>query len=160
MKKLILFFPIAVIVGCVSFAATDPKLLNQPFQYVFTFDKMKKDILFDKSLEWAAETFVSSNDVIQLKDKQGGKIMGRGSGAFPDIVCSRKYLYGLKIEIKDEKVRLTFDNYQPVDYYDSTGQHVAGQPITYQRYYDLVKIDFDSMSAKYETYIKKTDATF
>ena len=35
-----------------------------------------KDQLYDKGLNWMAITFKSSNDVIQIKDKDNGKIVG------------------------------------------------------------------------------------
>lgn len=38
--------------------------------------KGTKEVLFDKALEWFALNFKSSNDVIQIKDKEAGKILG------------------------------------------------------------------------------------
>lgn len=35
-----------------------------------------KDVLYDRALEWFALSFKSSNDVIQIKDKEAGKIVG------------------------------------------------------------------------------------
>ncbi|WP_419803448.1 DUF4468 domain-containing protein [Mucilaginibacter sp.] len=37
----------------------------------------KKDVLYDKGLNWFAIAFKSSNDVIQIKDKENGKIVGK-----------------------------------------------------------------------------------
>ncbi len=37
----------------------------------------KKDQLYDKGLNWLAIAFKSSNDVIQIKDKENGKIVGK-----------------------------------------------------------------------------------
>lgn len=36
-----------------------------------------KEVLFGRALDWFALTFKSSNDVIQLKDKETGKIVGK-----------------------------------------------------------------------------------
>ena len=36
-----------------------------------------KDALYDKGLNWLAIAFKSSNDVIQIKDKESGKIVGK-----------------------------------------------------------------------------------
>lgn len=36
-----------------------------------------KDALYDKGLNWLAIAFKSSNDVIQIKDKENGKIVGK-----------------------------------------------------------------------------------
>jgi hypothetical protein len=35
-----------------------------------------KDVLYEKALEWFAMTFKTSNDVLQLKDKAAGKMIG------------------------------------------------------------------------------------
>jgi hypothetical protein len=39
---------------------------------------MSKDQIFDKSLEWMAQTYVDSKEVIEIKDKENGKIIGKG----------------------------------------------------------------------------------
>lgn len=36
-----------------------------------------KGVLYDKGLNWLAIAFKSSNDVIQIKDKENGKIVGK-----------------------------------------------------------------------------------
>ena len=39
---------------------------------------LTKDILFVRANEWFAIKFVSANDVIQMIDKDAGKIVGKG----------------------------------------------------------------------------------
>lgn len=47
-------------------------------------DSVSKDILFNRALEWFALTFKSSNDVIQFKDKDVGKIVGKWNIKYSD----------------------------------------------------------------------------
>ena len=167
MKKVVvlLAFMSVFSIGCMSLQKTDPALVDKPFQYTFSFDSLKKDVIFDKSLAWFAETYNSANDVIQLKDKQNGKIIGRGVGEFYCAMYVRKYSYTAKLEIKDNKARLTFDSYKPMSYMGSnplSGQslEVGGMGLDYQEPYDLTKANFDTLSSKFEKYIRTDESAF
>lgn len=167
MKKILAFMAFACVfaVGCMSMQKTDPALVEKPFQYVYVFDGVKKDAIYDKSLGWFAETYNSSNEVLQLKDKANGKIIGRGAGEFYCAMWLRKYSYTVKLEIKDGKSRLTFDGYKPETYIGTnplSGEktEVGGMGLDYQEPYDLVKVNFDKLSAKYNQYIKAKEDSF
>jgi len=42
-------------------------------------NSVPKDILYNRAKEWFVKAFKSSNDVIQLDDKESGKIIGKGN---------------------------------------------------------------------------------
>jgi hypothetical protein len=53
-----------------------------------------------------AENFVDSKDVIEVKDKEAGKIIGRG-----ETPIMTNYLnFTMIIDIKDNKIRITYTN--------------------------------------------------
>ena len=77
---------------------------------------MSKDKIFDKVHEWFALRFVSANDVIQLNDKENGKMIGKGN-----FKVSPKNVYGVVSEMgrvdftltvlcKDGKYKIVFAN--------------------------------------------------
>ena len=153
MKKICLLISILSIISCASATKTDPALLNKPFSYVYEF-KLSKDQIYDRSLVWFAEQFISSNDVLQLKDKPNGKIIGRGAGEFVYTLFPRKYLYSVRVDIKDNKARLTFDNYQPV----KNGETV-GISLEWKEAYTSVKSNFDTLAENYKKTILQENNT-
>ncbi|OHD65721.1 MAG: hypothetical protein A2176_13890 [Spirochaetes bacterium RBG_13_51_14] len=81
--------------------------------------KLSKDEIFDRTLDWCAKKFVTVNDAIVVKDKEKGKIIGKGVGKYSeyfDFLVDREFSYTITIEIKDNRYRVTFDNF--VVYYD------------------------------------------
>lgn len=78
---------------------------------MFEVPGQTKDQLYAKSLAWMAETFVSSKAVIEVQDKDGGKIIGNAVTtvfkvlvplAVGQTVDSK---YTLILEMKDGAVR-------------------------------------------------------
>src|SRR5690349_15367939 len=45
-----------------------------------------KDVIFTRSLEWVAQTFVDSKQVIEFQDKENGKIIGKGFTSFTNLI--------------------------------------------------------------------------
>lgn len=76
---------------------------------------LTKDEIYDSALEWIAQTFVDSKAVIELKDKDNGKIIGKGMTSFTssnrlassNIPCR----FTLIVEAKDNKYRTTYNNF-------------------------------------------------
>jgi len=73
-----------------------------------------------KIRQWFVDTYVSSTDVLEISDSDMLLLMGKGSGNID--VTSRLGLnstkpidYTIKIEIKDDRFRLTFSNILIVD---------------------------------------------
>lgn len=75
---------------------------------------LKKNQIYDKTLAWMAENFRSSKSVIELKDRENGKIIGQAIGNVSDPIpmYDRAYGYTLIIDIKDYKIKVTFKNFR------------------------------------------------
>lgn len=74
-----------------------------------------QNALFVKANEWVAKTFVSANSVIQMKDKEAGKIIAKGElivyeewgiTTFPFYVG-----FTLSIDVKDGRYRTEFSDF-------------------------------------------------
>lgn len=93
--------------GCVSVP------MEGEYEYVEIIESPGngKDVLFDKSLKWLAETFKSSKAVIEYQNKDSGEIIGNGSlrVAYTAFGSMNTY-FTLLIETKDGKLRMTFKN--------------------------------------------------
>ena len=75
--------------------------------------EMPRDRLFDTSLLWLAETARSSKSVIDLKDKDLGTIIGNASTSL-NIAWGTNVpmIFKLRIDVKDNRYRLTFSQVQ------------------------------------------------
>lgn len=78
---------------------------------------VKQDVLYSNSKIWIAKTFTDANSVIQYADKEQGSIVGKGNVAYPctdamDCMANAdlKYKFTMKIDTKDNKARITFDD--------------------------------------------------
>ncbi len=102
----------AAIVALVVLSA--PGLAQDAFVVEVIRDfEMPRDRLFDTALLWLAESSRSSKSVIDLKDKELGTIIGNGTSTLGiawgvNVPMSFK----LKIDVKDNKYRLTFSQVQ------------------------------------------------
>jgi len=119
MKKLLLVGLLLLLTSCIH-----QKIVPIEERQVQTVHEvnMSKDKIFDKILEWMAVTFTDSKAVIEIKDKENGKIVGKGVGDYidPNVPWSpRKFGYTIIIDIKDKKYRATYNNFFDVisDYY-------------------------------------------
>ena len=79
-----------------------------------------KDRIYDQTVVWFAVTFKSSKTVIELKDKELGVIIG--NAAVNANISIAKWLppvnnlftFKMKVEMKDSKFRMTFNNVKMV----------------------------------------------
>jgi hypothetical protein len=124
MKRFAFLLSVFILIGC---ATTDPATTETPTvnekpvlsnEYIKIIDTQKnKDAVFDTTMGWMAKAFVSPHSVIQYSDKNSGLITGKArfdieaasSSIFGEGYSSYSYIdYTLKIEIKDNKARLSF----------------------------------------------------
>jgi len=104
MKKFLLLF--------LLINATMYSQKNFEFDNIIEFDTIKKAKLFEILNDWVAVTFNSANDVIQLSDKESGKIIIKGlrDYTFGRTIynCYDGSLYfTLRIMLKDGKCRVS-----------------------------------------------------
>lgn len=72
---------------------------------------LKKNVIFDRSIEWMMRTFVDSTQVIELQDKETGKIIGKGMTEFYNGNMPTPCRFTMMIEVKDNKYRATYSNF-------------------------------------------------
>ena len=77
--------------------------------------QLSKKVIFDRSLEYIARVFNDSKEVLELKDPESGKIVGKGITSFNNgkgwsssvISCEYKFM----IEAKDNRYRTTYESF-------------------------------------------------
>ena len=80
-------------------------------QEVVQFDLIKKDLLFQRGQEWINLNYKSTKDIIQLVDKEQGKIIVRGSFSIVVGIYTYIIIHTLTLDFKDEKLRYTYSNF-------------------------------------------------
>lgn len=98
--------------GAESFSAPD-----QSFEKVYEAPERTKDQIFSASRIWIAENFKSAKAVIEYENKDEGTLIGNGLIPFPckgvfDCLGkgSWKVRFTMRVDMKDDKFRLTFSN--------------------------------------------------
>jgi hypothetical protein len=77
------------------------------YMSVVNVDSTKSNELYVRANEWFVNTFKSAKDVIQLNDKEAGKIIGKGffsTGLFT-------IHFTIEIQTKDGKYKYAFSNF-------------------------------------------------
>lgn len=73
----------------------------------------KKEVIFSKSLAWAAKTWKSANDVVQLKDETAGTIIIKGGlQSVPrslGVPAKGLTMTMVTINVKDGKAKISFE---------------------------------------------------
>lgn len=102
--------------SCVLLSSYDISNNTQKHKIICNVEKKSKNEIFDKCMEWLAESYVSSKKVIQLKDKKNGVIIGRAIMRLTSpIGTTYPMFFRFKIEVKDNKFRITFNNFYQRD---------------------------------------------
>ena len=72
---------------------------------------LTKDKAYDATLEWIATNFRSANTVIQLKEKENGRIIVQAVGSYSSDILQAvimNYNYTFSIRIADKKIKYEF----------------------------------------------------
>jgi hypothetical protein len=112
----ILMIGAVFIAGCGRLVKVSEK--EQMVRQVFNAPLSNNEI-YDRALEWCAKKFVNLNDAIVVKDREKGRIIGKGNSKYSeyfDFLVDREFSYAFTIEVKDGRYRVTFDNF--IVYYD------------------------------------------
>ena len=83
------------------------------FQDIVSIDSTSQKVLFLNTYEWFVNNFNSANEVIQLKDEESGKIIGKGLSkslfrARIGGLLNGDLYYTIKVSVKDGKYRFMF----------------------------------------------------
>lgn len=135
---------VTLLLFCALFMSGCGRMVKVPEQErmvrkVFEVQLSKNDI-YDRALEWCAKRLSKVNDDIVVKNKEGGKIIARGTGKYSeyfDFLVDREFSYNMTIEVKDKRYRVTFDNFTV--YYDE--RQIKSSQAQY-------KFELDQMSKK------------
>ena len=105
--------------GCATTnAATIQSPVLSTYQKVIDLPGINKDQIYEGSHQWFAKNFQNSNSVIKYENKDTGSLIGKGSmklvcpvGVY-DLDChiDTNLDFTVKVDSKDEKVRLTFED--------------------------------------------------
>ncbi|MEY8241111.1 MAG: DUF4468 domain-containing protein [Cycloclasticus sp.] len=120
MKVLLLSALVVLLAGCSGYDYTNVSPEQSEVGMVVDVPGADKDVLYDRAAVWIASTFVSANDVVQNKNKEAGRIMGRGvatiyiTSGMTQVPYS--YRYSIRIDVKDNKARIKFADYRDVQY--------------------------------------------
>ncbi len=125
------------------FASCAPKInYNTTFSTPFEFTLVdtvvaSKNTLYSRAISWSAKTFISSQAVIDVQDKEEGKIICKPvidiSGKFfpqgGDINSKQSYVrYMITIEVKENKYRCKLSDFYHYGSYNSFGFLNAEKP--------------------------------
>lgn len=90
---------------------------SQSFEKVFETPGHTRDQIFTSSKIWVAENFKSAKAVIEYESKEEGTLIGNGlipfpcKGAFDCLGKGQwKVRFTMRVDMKDDKFRLTFSN--------------------------------------------------
>ena len=156
-NKIICYF--ACILSVIAFAscASAPiaPMEDRSMQKVHEIDLTKNEI-YDLSLEWMARTFFDNKEVVEIKDKENGKIIGKGITMFKgkigwfsaDIPCR----FTLILEAKDNKYRTTYNNL--VGLYGENQTRPV--PLEQKEYVDAVMAKLTLIDEDLYNYLKKS----
>jgi hypothetical protein len=143
---------VTVLASCASMPVAPME--ERSVQKVHEIDLTKNEI-YDISLEWMARTFYDNKEVIEIKDKENGKIISKGIVRFKgkigwfsaDIPCR----FTLTVEAKDNKYRTTYNNFVAL-HGESQSRPV---PLEEKAYVDAVKAKLAIIDEDLFGYLKK-----
>jgi hypothetical protein len=103
--------------GCMTMPAPADQSDYAGFEYVTNVEGLKKDALYEGVKLWVAENFRSAKQVLDFENKDQGIIIC--NGVIPNIVLDtgmikmpQQAAFKMKVEVKDDKMRLSFTQYQ------------------------------------------------
>lgn len=123
-KQIALLMMALVISGCA--VRQDPDF---SFTKIMDLPKFEKSQIFNRSEEWIALTFNSGKSVIQLKNSETGRIIGRGVVAVQKNRMSafESYKYTMIIDSKDGKSKVRFYNFTGLELGESPSVDITAK---------------------------------
>lgn len=112
----LLLIGVIVMTGCGRMTRVPEE--KRAIRKVFDVKLPKKEI-YSRALEWCAKRFADVKEDVVVRDAEKGTIIARGTGKYSeyfDLLVDREFSYSMTIETKDNRYRVTFDNFTV--YYD------------------------------------------
>lgn len=107
-------FTIILTAGCAAPGSLDiPKDDEGNYQYqgVVEVEDRSQQELYDTAKEWVANNFRSAQDVIQLDDRENGRLIAKGYYPIMWVGMERHAYHTLRIETRDGRYRYTIDDF-------------------------------------------------
>jgi len=127
---------------------------DRSMQKVHDID-LKKDEIYEISLEWMTKTLSDSKGVFELIDKDSGKIIGTGLTSFikksfwgPEEIPCR---FTVMVEAKYNKYKTTYNNFVGL----SGKSYGRLKPVEQKEYIDTVKAKLAIIDDNLYSYLKK-----
>jgi len=98
--------------GCAEPVPNEDRIISSVYQ----IPNSSKDVIFHNTKIWIAENFSSSKAVMEYENKEEGTLIGNGSIKYPcsGLGCIIEYdwtvLFTMRVDMKNDKMKLTFDN--------------------------------------------------
>src|SRR5271154_4429306 len=146
--------------GCAANKKIRPYSYPKPFQFVLSdVSKGNKNYLYIRANQWMVKTFVSAKEVIQVADKDAGKLVGKSFFEIPmptpTSPSHTDFVYfTISIEVEDGKFRCVLS-----DFYHEGGPAAKGKPINFGSLdaEALIISGIDHTQALYDTKNKTMD---
>ena len=110
MRKIFLTLIITLFIGCAGIALDNIAEEELKVQEIIEVDLTKNEI-YSLSLQWMANTFVDSKEVVEVKDAESGRLIGKGITYFTSVVVEIPCRYTITIEAKEGRARVTIDSF-------------------------------------------------
>lgn len=111
MRPLLLSFLLIPFLSGAQELKTDSLTGKYMITAVIPVDSLNKENLFAKAKEWIALTYRNANDVVQLSDKDAGKIICKGGFSTNLFLKQGWLMYTLILEFKDNRFRYTYTDF-------------------------------------------------
>jgi len=156
MKKIMYSFACILSIVALASCGSMPiaPIEDQSLQKVHAIDLTKNEI-YDISLEWMAQSLTDYSEVFELKDKDKGKIIGKGIISFYgkvswgwDIIPCRVTMI---VEAKDNTYRTTYTNF--IGFWGRN--YSKPKPLEKKENYDALKAKLSLIDDRLYNYLKK-----
>lgn len=130
-----------LLVGCASTKKIAP---DTEFEQVRRVEGLSADEIYDRSLTWMAENFVSANDAIQIRDDENNRLVANATLPVPGTGATAGM--NVIVEARDGRFRFTSRNFS---------MHIMGMEdrMTRGMYQDL-KPELERRVSDLEQYIE------
>ena len=135
-KQIAVLLMVLVVSGC----AVRP-YADFSFTKVLDVPRFEKSQVFNRSEEWVALTFSSGKSVIQVKNKESGRIIGRGvlSAQKHRLAPIESFNFTMIIDAKNGKSKIKFMNFTDTEVFTAPGTDITEklETLCNQMAYDL-----------------------
>lgn len=101
---------VIALTGCLTTTVSTQDI--ESLQRIVELPGYSKADIYNKSLDWFARTYNSANNVIQLRDPDAGKIIGRGMGYVDfGLGTGDYYSYTMIVDIQEGRMRVRYENF-------------------------------------------------